>query len=1214
MSLTKKISIPELYSQFEKFKEFDAFLQSESFRLKLSGLAGSAFSVYVATYFHANKDQNVVVLPDKEAAAYFYNDLENLLGEVDVDLERKSVLFFPNSYKSINNLMEADRLNLMSRAEVLERISNGLHNTLIVTYSEAIAEKSAIPKDLKKNNFRISIDKKTNLDDLYNYLVSNGYVRKDFVLEPGQFSLRGSIIDIYSYNNEYPYRIEFFDDDIESVRVFNPVDQLSLKEYKNVNIIPANFDELSVDKKSIIECLPSKTKLWFSDFDSVVHEIDSLEEFCMEYQGDGIYGSVADKDIRVGSIEVGDIDDYGTESDSTESDSTENDDIEDGGLGVGGLDVDAIDDDGIAVDNVDDGGIIVDGTTVDGADVDEDDPNNSNITQKFILKSEFLKSILDYKTIFYGSNNLIDVNNEFRFDVTPQISVNKSMEVLSNYLVESILEGKSIFICSESESQIERIKRIIEEISKDNPEVSCTYLKLSLHGGYNDNDNFILMLTDHQLFNRYHKYKLKDKFDRRLVNIIKDIESLKPGDYVTHIDHGIGRYDGLEKIENNGKVQEALRIVYANNDLLYVNINALSRISKYSSSEGHEPKLNKLGSSAWTKLKNRTKSKVKDIAEDLIKLYAKRLDTKGFAFSRDTYLQNELEASFMYEDTPDQVNATIDVKNDMEKDYPMERLICGDVGFGKTEIAIRAAFKAVVDSKQVVVLVPTTILAFQHYQTFSERLADFPVTVDYINRFKTAKQRKEIIEDIKSGRIDILIGTHAVLNKEFIFKDLGLLIVDEEQKFGVSAKEKLKNLKVNVDTLTLTATPIPRTLQFSLMGARDLSILRTPPPNRMPVQTEVCVFDDIIIRNAIEYEINRGGQVYFVHNRVQNILAVEDTLKRIVSGISIEVAHGQMAGDQLEKTMLNFMEGHFDVLLCTKIIESGLDIPNVNTIIINGANNFGLSELHQLRGRVGRSDRKAFCYLITPPMHMMTEDAKKRIKAVEEFSDLGSGLNIAMRDLDIRGAGNILGAEQSGFISDIGFDMYQKILNEALSELKSETDYRTAENSLSLYEYSNDCKIDIDEEALIPDKYVTDNAERMRLYQEMALLKSNQDFENFKNKLQDRFGKIPDQVEKLIEVLKIKLKAQELGVERIYVKNNILKCYFISAEHAAFYKSDIFMKVIEFVKENPKMCKIGDKDGQLTLEFFKPKNTEYASDILFLDFVFDSVANMEYSQ
>lgn len=1148
MSLTKKISVTDLYSKFEKVNEFERFLQSDSLRLKLSGLAGSAFSVYVATHFYINKNQNVVVLPTKDDAAYFYNDLEGLFDEVGEDIDRKKILFFPNSYKSINNITEFDRLNLMSRAEVLERISNGLRNTLIVTYAEAIAEKSVIPKDLRKNNFNINIKKQINLDDLYNYLASNGYVRTDFVIEPGQFSLRGSIIDVYSYNNEYPYRVEFFDDDVESIRAFNPVDQLSVKEYKNINIIPANFEGLSDDKKSIIECLPSKTKLWFYNFDSVAHEIYTLEEFCVEYQSDvdGIY---------VGRRDSGDVGRHDS--------------------GDGGCD-------------------------------DEND-----IMQKFISQSAFLRGVLDYQTIFYGSNNLIDVYKEFVFDVSPQISVNKSMEVLSNYLIDNTLEGKTIFICSESENQIERINRIIDKISSDNSDIKCNYLNLSLHGGFNDNDNLILMITDHQLFNRYHKYKLKDKFNRRQANIIKELESLKPGDYVTHIDHGIGRYDGLEKIVNNGKEQEALRIVYANNDLLYVNINALSRISKYSGGEGHEPKLNKLGSSAWTKLKNRTKSKVKDIAEDLIKLYAKRLDTKGFAFSPDSYLQNELEASFMYEDTPDQVNATIDVKNDMEKDYPMERLVCGDVGFGKTEIAIRAAFKAVVDSKQVVVLVPTTILALQHYKTFSDRLKDFPVTIDYINRFKTSKQRREIIEDVKTGRIDILIGTHAVLNKEFKFKDLGLLIIDEEQKFGVSAKEKLKNLKVNVDTLTLTATPIPRTLQFSLMGARDLSILRTPPPNRMPVQTEVCVFDDIIIRNAIDYEINRGGQVFFVHNRVQNILAVEDTLKKIVPGISIGVAHGQMPGDKLEDVMINFMEGNFDVLLCTKIIESGLDIPNVNTIIINGANSFGLSELHQLRGRVGRSDRKAFCYLIVPPMHMMTEDARKRIKAVEEFSDLGSGLNIAMRDLDIRGAGNILGAEQSGFISDIGFDMYHKILSEALSELKSEADYKTAENILTSYEYSNDCKIDIDEEALIPDKYVTDNAERMRLYQEMALLKSNNDFESFKSKLKDRFGNIPHQVDTLIEILKIKLKAQKLGIERIYLKNNILKCYFISAEHEAFYKSDIFLKIIEFVKENPRICKIGDNKGQLTLEFLKPNKSEYKSDISFLDYVFDSIMQIE---
>ena len=1092
MKSDNKNLISELYSSFRIFGEFDTFLKSSSKRMMLKGLRGSSLAVYHSAFLLKNEMLNMVIMPDKENAAYYYNDLENLLNERDTDIDKKTVLYFPNSFNSANNIHETDNLNLLSRIEVVKRLSKGSKKTTIVTYPEAIAEKTISPKEIKQNNFIIKEKSDTNLDIVFDYLTENGYDRVEFVVEPGQFSLRGSILDVYSFSYEYPFRIEFFGDEIESLRSFNPVDQISVKKHKSITIFPTFSGEKKFDKQSIIETLPEDAIVFIQDIDMVVSQVEKLFESSSE-------------DFSIGG-------------------------------------------------------------------------------------EKFIKTILDYKIVLSGINSSFKEPAVFEFHTKPQIDINKNFDILLEHLLNSTKEGKSIYICSETATQITRIKRIIEELlGTENDVVNCNYIELSVHSGFIDENNLIVMLTDHQIFNRYHKFNIKDRFNRRQANALQELSSLSPGDYVTHIDYGVGRFAGLEKIVNNGREQEAIRIVYANNDLLYVNIHSLYKVSKFSGGEGREPKLNRLGSNVWNTLKSNTKKKVKDIAKELIKLYAERKSADGMAFSPDTYMQHELEASFMYEDTPDQVKATIDVKADMEKSYPMERLICGDVGFGKTEIAVRAAFKAASDSKQVVVLVPTTILAMQHYHTFSSRLKDFPVKVDYLNRFRTSTQQKQVREDVAAGKIDILIGTHIILSNKIKFKDLGLLVIDEEQKFGVSAKEKIKQLKVDIDTLTLSATPIPRTLQFSLMGARDMSILQTPPPNRQPVTTEVHVFDDKIIKDAIDYEISRGGQVFFVHNRVQNIDDVASMLRRILPGLTIAIAHGQMDGANLEKIMIDFIDGRYDVLLCTKIIESGLDIPNVNTIIINDANYYGLSELHQLRGRVGRSNKKAFCYLMAPPMTLLTDDAKKRLKAIEEFSDLGSGFNIAMRDLDIRGAGNILGAEQSGFISDIGFEVYQKILNEALSELKSENISDEPQDMLEERTYSTDCQIDTDIEALIPDDYISNLSERMKIYRDINEIQTDEDFVEYQIKLSDRFGRLPAQLSCLFEVLKIKLVAKKLGIERIIFKNGILKFYFLSSDNQAFYNSDTFGNILNFITNNPTKCRIGEKNDKMTLELLHQK-------------------------
>ncbi|MBR0324054.1 MAG: transcription-repair coupling factor [Bacteroidales bacterium] len=1038
-----------------------------------------------------------VICSDKERAAYFYNDIENIFGEKDVDYSKKRVLFYPTSYKKPYEPEKPDNTYILSRTEVLQRISTSDRKTIIVTYPEALSEKVITRKVMNKNTFKISVGENISMDKLTDSLVNLNFEHADFVVEPRQFAIRGGIVDVFSFSNDYPYRIEFFGDEIDSIRSFNPIDQLSIEKLKDIILIP-NLQDYNIkqERESIFQYLKNKSVIWIEEENSLEEKINN------EY----------DKAVNIFN---------------------EKEDL-------------------------------------------EEEPDSI-----FTRGEEIISQLEQLKTITFG--NFIDKKerNSISFNTTPQPAFNKNFDILLKDINTLKSEGYEIFCFSESKKQLERIQSILNDIQHlDEDNSNFTPVNHSIQSGFIDRDLKICCYTDHQIFERYHRFRLREGFASSQALTIKELYDLKPGDYVTHINYGIGRFDGLEIIDNNGKQQEAIRLIYQNGDLLYVSIHSLHRISKYCSKDGSQPTLSKLGSNSWNKLKEKTKSRVKDIARELIKLYAERKNSKGFQYMPDTYLQTELEASFMYEDTADQLKATVDVKRDMESETPMDRLICGDVGFGKTEIAIRAAFKAVCDSKQVAVLVPTTVLALQHYQTFCKRLKGFPVNIDYINRFKTAKEQKKTLEDLKNGRIDIIIGTHSIIGKNVSFKDLGLLIIDEEQKFGVSAKEKLKQFQTNVDTLTLTATPIPRTLQFSMMGARDMSIIRTAPPNRQPVETELHTFNPEIIRDAIQYELARDGQVFFVHNRVQNIQNVCDMITSYVPGVRVGVAHGQMEGSKLEQIMLDFIDEKYDVLLSTTIIEAGLDIPNANTIIINEAQNFGLSDLHQLRGRVGRSNKKAFCYLLAPPLSTLSDESQKRLRAIEDFSDLGSGFNIAMRDLDIRGAGNLLGAEQSGFINDIGFETYHKILDEAILELK-ETEFKDIfENELNDKKFVSECVFESDLEILIPNEYVESSAERISLYTELDHIQNEEGLERFTNNITDRFGQIPHQTEDLLNTMRLRWLARDLGFEKITLKHKIMTAYLVSNQESEYYQTDTFMKIIRYAGANQRRCKVKELNGK----------------------------------
>lgn len=1013
------------------------------------------------------------------------------------------LFYFPSSFKNKKNYHLLNPSHVMLRTEMLTKIASGGNKKIIVTYPEALFEKVVLSKQLSENIIRIKQAEEIKPDSLMELLVMLGFTRSDFVYEPGQFALRGGIFDIYSFGNEKPYRIELFGNEVDSIRIFDPETQLSERKLLQVNIIPNVETQFeSGEKVSLLEFLPENTVIWTSDWQFIKEKLQQEEEHLQ-----------------------------------------------------------------IFLDYVNENGKPEYGTNVEGETGET--LQTKDTTWEDVMVTDALETqIAHHHQVTFGKNFATSENIKFSllpitFQTTPQPSFNRNFNLLISDLKQWEQLGFTIYLFAEQAKQLERLYSIFKDL---NTEIQFTGVPLAIHRGFIDKDLKTVCYTDHQIFQRYHKYKVKQAFSKNKAITLKTLRELQPGDYVTHIDHGVGIFSGLQKIDVNGRMQEAVRLRYKDNDLLYVNLSSLHKISKYTGKEGHVPKMNKLGSDVWNRLKEKTKKQIVDIAEDLIKLYAERKAQKGFAHSPDNYMQTELEASFIYEDTPDQGRATAEVKADMEKDSPMDRLVCGDVGFGKTEVAIRAAFKTVCDSKQAAILVPTTILAYQHYKTFSDRLKDFPATVDFINRFKSAKDKKETLQKLAEGKIDIIVGTHALLGKAIKFKDLGLMVIDEEQKFGVTAKEKLKQYRATVDSLTLTATPIPRTLNFSLMGARDLSVINTPPPNRQPVQTEIQVFNEDIIRDAIYFETERGGQVFFIHNRVASLPEMAALIHGLCPDLSIAFAHGQMEGDKLEDTILDFMDRRYDVLVCTNIVESGVDIPNVNTIIVNNAHQFGLSDLHQLRGRVGRSNKKAFCYLLAPPMSTLPTDSRKRLQTLEQFSDLGSGFQIAMRDLDIRGAGNLLGSEQSGFIAEIGFEMYQKILDEAIRDLKRKKFKELFKEEIDKQDdFVSDCTIDTDLEILIPDTYVDNITERLSLYTRLDNSENEAELQEFHTEMQDRFGPIPPQVEDLFRTVRARKMAVELGFEKMLLKDNLLKCHFVANHESPYFQSETFNRILEYV-------------------------------------------------
>ncbi len=1087
----------QLLSVFSKLPQIDTTaneLQLIGTKIHWTGLVGSSRSICASQVAKQAPGNHLFILDDKEQAAYFLNDLQGLYPK------ETTVLFYPASYRVPYELEKTDNANVVSRAEVLEKISN-TKNTWVITYPKALFERIPSEKNLTKSTLKLEVGKTYSIDFINETLLDLEFERVEFVYEPGQFSIRGGIVDVFSYSNDQPFRIEFFGDDVESVRTFDASTQLSINEHKFFHIVPNVQGQLMKEENvSFIDFIGNTTTVWLASYDQT---LDGLE---VEYK-----------------------------------------------------------------------------KAVSAYDKLNSEVSHTLPSQLFYHPEDFKKNIAAMTVVEFGAGFHFPSEHKVTFDFKPQPSFNKNFDLLTQDLIERKKLGFTNLIFSNQPKQIDRLEQIFSDIEKD---IEFAPMHFSLHEGFIDPTTKLVCYTDHQIFERYHRFRLKEGFRQaKQALTLKELYNLQRGDYVTHIDHGVGKFSGLETIDVNGKSQEAIRLLYRDNDVLYVGIHSLHRISKFTGKDGGSPKMNKLGSATWANLKKKTKKKIKELAFDLIKLYAKRKSQPGFAYAPDSYLQNELEASFMYEDTPDQLKATIAVKEDMESSTPMDRLICGDVGFGKTEIAVRAAFKAVADSKQVAILVPTTILSMQHFRSFKERLEGMPCTVDYINRFKSAKATTETLKKLAAGQIDILIGTHGLASERVKFKDLGLIIIDEEQKFGVSVKDKLKTLRATVDTLTLTATPIPRTLQFSLMGARDLSIINTPPPNRQSVLTEIIQFDEEIIRDAISYEVSRGGQVFFVHNRLENIKEVAGLIQRLCPGISVAIGHGQMDGKQLEKIMLGFIEGEYDVLLATTIIESGIDISNANTIIINNAQNFGISDLHQLRGRVGRSNKKAFCYLIAPSTSVLTSEARKRLEALVQFSDLGSGFNIAMKDLDIRGAGNLLGGEQSGFISDIGFEMYQNILNEAIDELRESEfkDLFADRNTDSLTKFVRDCVLETDLEVRIPDTYVNNVAERLSLYQDMDNLKNEDELKEFLVKLADRFGPIPTQVDELADSFKLRWLAQELGIERLILKSEKMIGYFLANPKSPFYESTVFTKVLDYVSKHPSGVKLSEKNDRLRI-------------------------------
>ena len=1146
-------SLPDLLSLYRsdaRVARVADGLRDKSARVQITGTVGSAQALISASVIEQRSGVHVFVLTDREEAAYFLNDLEALRGK-DKDgrhaKKEEDLFFYPAPSRSAYDPEGHHDGERVTRTEVLEALMSSASPgrtapLVIVTYPEALIPLVIGKEEMAKNTLTVKRNEELPIDTLQEWLEETGFARVEFVYEPGQFSIRGGIVDVFSYGSDKPYRIELYGDTVESVRRFDPQDQLTIEFLAEAVIVPDLQDEDAARQQNFFAQLPEDAVIWLRDLQAI--------------------GDAAKKQLKL----------------LTES-------------------------------------------------YERLPDKNKHPTPEELLATdtELIKGTLGFRKVFFrsddqkirGSENggterssdrLIISSSDQRVDFAqrPQPTFAKEFKVLSGDLHNKQNAGYTNLIACNSAKQSERLYAIFNDMEH---EVAFTPLVLDLHEGFIDPELKLALYTDHQIFERYHRFRLKEGFRKNAQALtLKELTQLKPGDLVVHIDHGIGVFSGLETIDAGGSKQEAIRLKYRDNDILYVGIHSLHRVSKYSGEEGGKaPNISKLGTPAWKNLKEKTKAKVKALAFDLIKLYAQRKSKPGFAYQPDNYLQHELEASFIYEDTPDQLKATQDVKRDMEKATPMDRLVCGDVGFGKTEVAIRAAFKAACDGKQVAVLVPTTILALQHWKSFSNRMKGLPVRVDYINRFRSSAQQTEILKDLKEGKIDILIGTHRLVSKDVVWKDLGLMIIDEEQKFGVNVKDKLKTIRANIDTLTLTATPIPRTLQFSLMGARDLSIISTPPPNRYPVSTMLQPYDEVTIRGAIEYELSRGGQVYFLHDKVKNIEHIADMIRKLVPGCRVGVGHGQLEGHKLEEVMLDFIEGNTDVLVCTTIVENGLDIPNANTIIVNEAQNFGLSDLHQLRGRVGRSNKKAYCYLLAPSPHLLPDLSRKRLQAIEQFSDLGSGIHIAMKDLDIRGAGDLLGAEQSGFINDIGFETYHKILEEAVRELKNELfkdlfeDAQEGSHALargSRRDQSDDCIIETDLTMLIPNSYVSETAERLALYRRLDDIKDEAELQKFANEVTDRFGPIPPLVNELLEGIRLRWLGQRMGLEKMVLKKGTLIGTFIADQKHPFFEGDGFNAVLRAVQAQPRRFKVYEKAGTLRISVQDVKNVHAAKEAL----------------
>ncbi|MBO7051019.1 MAG: transcription-repair coupling factor [Bacteroidaceae bacterium] len=1106
-------------------------LRASSAPLLFSGLALKTDMPYL-----------LVILNDQEEAAYFYHDMVQTMGDADV-------LYFPSAYRRAVKYGQKDDASEILRTEVLSRLTTiepGNATLVIVTSADALAEKVVSKSSLEDKSIQVYTGETLDREELQNLLLELGFNRVDYVYEPGQFALRGSILDVFSFSSEYPLRIDFFGDDIDSIRHFSVDTQLSTDKKDSVVIVP-DMDKVEGAQVSLMDFLPADTVLAVKDLLLTADRMTTVGN------------EVADRESVAARMRQLDA---------------QKDKIKEGA----------------------------------------DDAYKPDELPSLLTAEDFLRKTTQFRVVEFGNKPTGVAAATITFDTTPQPLFHKNFELVSKTLTDYMVQGYKLYILTDNPKQGDRLHDIFTERGEN---FQFTTIGKTLHEGFADGLLKCCFFTDHQIFDRYHKYNLKSERARngKVALTLKELQEFQIGDYVVHMDHGVGKFGGLVRVPQGGGYQEKIKIIYKNDDVVFVSIHALHKVSKYKGKEGEEPHINKLGTGAWENLKERTKGKIKDIARDLIKLYAKRLEEKGFAYSPDSYLQNELEASFMYEDTPDQLKATQDVKMDMESSRPMDRLICGDVGFGKTEVAIRAAFKAVADNKQVAVLVPTTILAFQHYQTFRDRLKDFPCRVEYLSRARSAAKVTAILDDLKAGKIDIIIGTHKLIGKQVKFKDLGLLIIDEEQKFGVSVKEKLKQMRANVDVLTMTATPIPRTLQFSLMGARDLSVIQTPPPNRYPIQTEVHVFSADIIREAVNFEMSRNGQLFIVSNRISSLPDLAQTVQREVPDARVAIGHGQMDPDELEKILTGFINYDYDVLVATSIIENGIDIPNANTIIVNQAQNFGLSDLHQMRGRVGRSNRKAFCYLLAPPLSALSDESRRRLQAIESFSDLGSGIQVALQDLDIRGAGNLLGAEQSGFIADLGYETYQKILKEAVRELKNDefqdlfreqsagqggagSDAGAGATPVDASRFVDECTVETDLDLFFPDSFVPDGSERILLYRELDSMERETDIKRFQDRLQDRFGQIPKEAQELIRLVTLRRMGRELGIERIFLKAGRMSLFFVSNPDSPYYESEAFGAILAYAGQNPTTCRLREEGTKRSLLISDVPDVERAISIL----------------